>query len=100
MELEIGIACGQCDTYSPMNTAACPACGHDLSRCGSKPRVSKSSRPRLGSHPPGSKLAKMSLGTPAPPAVGSGEPGSTEGKAPGTLPQIPLADVAAAKLPE
>jgi pSer/pThr/pTyr-binding forkhead associated (FHA) protein len=28
--LEIGIACGRCDTYSPMGTAACPACGNGL----------------------------------------------------------------------
>ncbi|RLB52590.1 MAG: hypothetical protein DRJ42_14385 [Deltaproteobacteria bacterium] len=27
----IGIACGVCDTFSPMGTGACPACGGDLS---------------------------------------------------------------------
>src|ERR1035437_543557 len=30
MELELGIVCGHCDTYSPMRTATCPACGTDL----------------------------------------------------------------------
>jgi len=30
MEFEIGIACGECDTYSPMGTKECPACGQDL----------------------------------------------------------------------
>jgi len=28
--LEIGIACGRCDSYSPMGTAACPTCGNGL----------------------------------------------------------------------
>jgi pSer/pThr/pTyr-binding forkhead associated (FHA) protein len=27
---EIGIVCGQCDGWSPMGTARCSACGHDL----------------------------------------------------------------------
>jgi pSer/pThr/pTyr-binding forkhead associated (FHA) protein/RNA polymerase subunit RPABC4/transcription elongation factor Spt4 len=31
MNFEIGIACGECDTFSPMGTAACPVCGNDLS---------------------------------------------------------------------
>lgn len=31
MGLNIGIACGNCDTFSPMGTSACPVCGHDLS---------------------------------------------------------------------
>ncbi len=31
MDFDIGIACGGCDTFSPMGTSACPACGEDLS---------------------------------------------------------------------
>jgi pSer/pThr/pTyr-binding forkhead associated (FHA) protein len=65
MEFEIGIVCGQCDTYSPMNTSACPACGHDLSLFPAKVSPSKSGRPRFTTNP-GSKLAKMSMGSPAP----------------------------------
>lgn len=30
MNLEIGVVCGSCDGYSPMGTARCPRCGHDL----------------------------------------------------------------------
>ena len=30
MDLELGIVCGQCDTYSPMRTATCPVCDNDL----------------------------------------------------------------------
>lgn len=28
--LEIGLVCGHCEVFSPMGSAACPACGHDL----------------------------------------------------------------------
>jgi len=31
MDTGIGIACGECDTFSPMGTATCPSCGGDLS---------------------------------------------------------------------
>ncbi len=30
MESDIGIACGACDSFGPMGTEQCPACGHDL----------------------------------------------------------------------
>jgi pSer/pThr/pTyr-binding forkhead associated (FHA) protein len=30
MELEIGIVCGRCETYSPLGTNACTACGNAL----------------------------------------------------------------------
>jgi pSer/pThr/pTyr-binding forkhead associated (FHA) protein len=30
MDEFIGIACGQCDTFSPMGTPRCPSCGNDL----------------------------------------------------------------------
>ncbi len=30
MSIEIGVICGQCDAYSPIRTATCPACGNDL----------------------------------------------------------------------
>jgi len=30
MEIELGIVCGSCDLYSPMKTAKCSGCGHDL----------------------------------------------------------------------
>ena len=30
MEEDIGIACGSCDTFSPMGVDRCPACGSDL----------------------------------------------------------------------
>jgi pSer/pThr/pTyr-binding forkhead associated (FHA) protein/RNA polymerase subunit RPABC4/transcription elongation factor Spt4 len=31
MEEHVGIACGECDTFSPMGTERCPSCGRDLS---------------------------------------------------------------------
>ena len=31
MNFEIGIACGECDTFSPIGTAECPECGRNLS---------------------------------------------------------------------
>lgn len=30
MDEDIGIACGSCDTFSPMGTERCPVCRHDL----------------------------------------------------------------------
>jgi pSer/pThr/pTyr-binding forkhead associated (FHA) protein/RNA polymerase subunit RPABC4/transcription elongation factor Spt4 len=30
MDEDIGIACGSCDTFSPMGTERCPVCAHDL----------------------------------------------------------------------
>src|SRR5690349_8359012 len=30
MEEDVGIACGACDTFSPMGTERCSICGHDL----------------------------------------------------------------------
>lgn len=30
MAPELGIACGACDTFAPLGTAACPSCGHGL----------------------------------------------------------------------
>jgi len=41
MEIELGIVCGSCDLYSPMKTAKCPGCGHDLALYakGQGPRV-------------------------------------------------------------
>lgn len=30
VNLELGVVCGRCDAYSPMGTARCPTCGHDL----------------------------------------------------------------------
>src|SRR5690554_3634891 len=30
MDEDIVIACGSCDTFSPMGTERCPACRHDL----------------------------------------------------------------------
>ncbi len=68
MELEIGIACGQCDTYSPISTQSCPACGHDLSLFAGKSGASSKIAKR-GS-PSGTKLAKMSMG----PSVASQHP--------------------------
>ena len=31
MDFDIGIACGECDAYSPIGTSACTACGNNLS---------------------------------------------------------------------
>ena len=31
MELEVGVACGKCDTFNPMGTPVCCACAHELS---------------------------------------------------------------------
>jgi hypothetical protein len=41
MPLEIGVVCGQCDTYSPAGTVRCPACAHDLAlaRDGARPSL-------------------------------------------------------------
>ncbi len=83
MEFEIGIACGQCDTYSPMNTPACPACGNDLSLFAAKTgRAAKAARPRTGTNP-GSKLAKLSMGAPASASVAPVD--GLEGAGPATL---------------
>lgn len=30
MKLEVGIACGECDTFSPLGTASCKHCGNTL----------------------------------------------------------------------
>jgi len=30
MNLEIGVVCGRCDTYSPIRTGTCPSCGNEL----------------------------------------------------------------------
>jgi pSer/pThr/pTyr-binding forkhead associated (FHA) protein len=79
MDLEIGIACGQCDTYSPMNTAICPACGHDLSLFAGKPSSKAAAK---HSAPSGTKLAKMSMGPP----VGSHSPADEHGSGPGSSP--------------
>lgn len=38
---EIGIVCGQCDSYSPMGTARCGACGNDLALMAPQPRASR-----------------------------------------------------------
>ncbi len=58
MELELGVVCGQCDAYSPIGTARCPACGHDLALY----------RARAPAAPPKPDLlAKIKGGTLAPP---------------------------------
>jgi pSer/pThr/pTyr-binding forkhead associated (FHA) protein len=67
MEFEIGIACGQCDSYSPMNTPACPACGQDLSLFPAARSRVPDARPPAGHAgppvgPPGLKLARMTVG--------------------------------------
>jgi pSer/pThr/pTyr-binding forkhead associated (FHA) protein/RNA polymerase subunit RPABC4/transcription elongation factor Spt4 len=66
MEFEIGIACGHCDTYSAMNTPACPVCGQDLSLWGGEgvPPPSKRAPARAG-QTPGSRLARLSVGPPS-----------------------------------
>src|SRR5258708_24427926 len=92
MEFEIGIACGQCDTYSPMNTPACPACGNDLSLFAAKTeRAAKAVRPRTGTNP-GSKLAKLSMGAPASPSVAPAD--GLEGAGPATLRHGPVVEEA------
>jgi len=37
LDFEIGIACGQCDTWSALRTAVCPGCGHSLGLDSPKP---------------------------------------------------------------
>ncbi len=39
MDLELGVVCGSCDAYSPMGTARCPLCGHDLTLARERARV-------------------------------------------------------------
>ena len=53
MHDSIGIACGKCDTFSPMGTAACPACGNSLSLEGAAPReeLKGQAEDRLGPSP-------------------------------------------------
>jgi pSer/pThr/pTyr-binding forkhead associated (FHA) protein len=80
MDLEIGIACGQCDTYSPMSTPSCPACGHDLSLFAGKSASSSSSNKKV--NPSGTKLAKMSMGPP----VGSRPAPDDRSQAPSSAP--------------
>jgi pSer/pThr/pTyr-binding forkhead associated (FHA) protein len=76
MDVEIGIACGQCDAYSPFGTPSCPACGHKLSIFATQPPppLKRSSRPRITTA--GSKLAKLAMGLSSsvpPPNGGNGE---------------------------
>jgi pSer/pThr/pTyr-binding forkhead associated (FHA) protein len=77
MEFEIGIACGHCDTYSPMNTPACPVCGQDLSLWSGDgaPPPSKRTPARTG-QTPGSRLARLSVGPPARTTPRQGPPGA------------------------
>jgi len=44
MEEDIGIACGSCDTFSPMGADRCPSCGHDLALF-SEPRSEAAAAP-------------------------------------------------------
>jgi hypothetical protein len=53
-ELEIGVVCGHCDTYSPMSTTSCPTCDNDLSLVakishapGKRPKLTGAAEARL-----------------------------------------------------
>ncbi len=59
MNLEIGVVCGRCDTYSPIRTSICPACGNELALFKDKAekavpqsRRSDEPRPAIGTPPP------------------------------------------------
>ena len=47
MDQDIGIACGRCDTFSPMGARFCPACGNDLSFFAATPSAALAA-PSLG----------------------------------------------------
>lgn len=48
---EIGVVCGQCDTWSPMGTAQCPVCSNDLSLFATSHRQSTSAAPAAPAAP-------------------------------------------------
>ncbi len=53
MDVEVGIVCGGCDTFSPMRAgqpldAACVTCGHDLSMTLTPQKVDRTPPPRTG----------------------------------------------------
>ncbi|HJL15811.1 MAG TPA: FHA domain-containing protein [Sandaracinaceae bacterium LLY-WYZ-13_1] len=59
MEEDIGIACGKCDTFSPMGAERCPSCGHDLALF---------SEPKPAETPPAAEMAARPDAAPAPPS--------------------------------
>jgi pSer/pThr/pTyr-binding forkhead associated (FHA) protein/RNA polymerase subunit RPABC4/transcription elongation factor Spt4 len=95
MEFEIGIACGQCDSFSPMNTAACPACGQDLSLLseGAQP-ASKRAAAKQGQAPT-SRLARLSVGASAghPPRPGAKKEGPARSYTPAAYEQLGETDI-------
>jgi len=66
MNLEIGVVCGRCDTYSPIRTDVCPVCGNELALFKDKAEKaipqntgrSRTSQPRMaiGTPPPNNPM--------------------------------------------
>lgn len=64
MNLELGVVCGSCDAYSPMGTARCASCGHDLALFRAK--VASEAPPPLPPEPaPASKAAQLLMQQPS-----------------------------------
>jgi len=83
---EIGIVCGQCDTWSPMGAARCSVCSNDLAlftqqRASSPASPSKSTSPQRSS-----ALAAMAN---AGPRAESGQQTEAGAKAPALAPKAP-----------
>ncbi len=66
MSIEIGVVCGRCDTYNPIRTAQCAACGNDLAlfTAKDKPRTHATAPMAAVGHtspPPISKMFEQPL---------------------------------------
>ena len=71
MNLEIGVVCGQCDAYSPMGTAHCPFCAHDLALF--KPAAG-GGRPATRPNEPVDPIARLAAQSGRAPPIDRNEP--------------------------
>jgi pSer/pThr/pTyr-binding forkhead associated (FHA) protein len=76
MEAEIGLVCGRCESYAPLGTAACVACGHALALEGRAAGAGPASTPGSGpvSSPVSSKAPATQRTPPSRPEPSPGPP--------------------------
>ncbi len=67
--LEIGVVCGQCETYSVMGTGACPACGHALALFPAPRPAARPPQPVAQAKPAARVQVEAAQGVPPPPAL-------------------------------
>ena len=97
---EIGIVCGQCDTWSPMGSPRCPTCSNDLALITNRSGMSQQMPSVVGSgggKQKGSALGMMAMRGSAPvvptgPRTSSTPGGAVDGGRPGVepRPQVPV----------